>query len=179
MFSGIAKAAARPAAAAAAATAAANAVQGSVQARAPPQGARQAAHPPAHSKIVDRDTEGWVLAELKDEMVLFEPFNAKEVDEAAGTVLALFGGRSTIAPIVSGPIITEVSEDADDVSTASGSQDDGLADAVIEATAAATADAVAMGRNEERKQLNELMAITTRMNTCASTDPGRSSCIPG
>ncbi|GIL74516.1 hypothetical protein Vretimale_2210 [Volvox reticuliferus] len=153
MFSGIAKAAARPAAAAAAATVAANAVQGSVQARAPPQGARQAAHPPAHSKIVDRDTEGWVLAELKDEMVLFEPFNAKEVEEAAGTVMALFGGRSTIAPIVSGPIITEVSEDVDD----------GLANAVIEATAAATADAVAMGRNEERKQLNDLMAITTRM----------------
>ncbi|GIL48478.1 hypothetical protein Vafri_4995 [Volvox africanus] len=164
MFGGIARAAARPAAAAAAATAAANAAQGSVQARAPPQGARQTAHPPAHSKIVDRDTEGWVLAELKDAVVLFEPFNAKEVDEAAGTVMALFGGRSTTAQIASGPIITEVGEDVDDsLSTASGSADDGLADAVIEATAAATADAVAMGRNNERKQLTDLMTITTRL----------------
>ncbi|EFJ51275.1 hypothetical protein VOLCADRAFT_103542 [Volvox carteri f. nagariensis] len=164
MFGHITRAASRPAVAAAAAAAAANAAQGSVQARAPPQGARQAgAHPPVHSKIVDRDTEDWIMAELKDEVVLFQPFDGREVEEAASTVMTLWAGRAPSTPR-SGPIITEPGEDADGGSSSCGEYGDDLfANAVIEAAAAANADAVAQGRSKDREQLESLMAITTRM----------------
>ncbi|KAG2432526.1 hypothetical protein HXX76_008871 [Chlamydomonas incerta] len=171
MFGAAARIAARPAAAAAAGVAA-NAAQGSAHARAPAQSAgRQAVAPPAHNnKLVDRDVDsGWLDVQLKDEVVLFQPFNTQELDQAADTVLALFSGAgpSTSA----GPIVTEPSEDgAEQQQLGSGrSSDDGgagsdLADAYIEAAAAANAHAVAAGhRARERQQLEGLMTITTRL----------------
>ncbi|PNW78566.1 hypothetical protein CHLRE_09g392050v5 [Chlamydomonas reinhardtii] len=178
MFGAAARIAARPAAAAAAAGVAANAAQGSAQARAPAQSAgRQAVHAPVHNnKLVDRDVDsGWLDVQLKDEVVLFQPFNTQELDQAADTVLALFGGAgpstSTSASTSAGPIVTEP-EDADGHPQQHGSgrsSDDGgagsdLADAYIEAAAAANARAVAAGhRAREREQLEGLMAITTRL----------------
>ncbi|GLC35404.1 hypothetical protein PLESTB_000568200 [Pleodorina starrii] len=170
MFGHIAKLASRPAAAAAAAATVANVAQGPAQARAPPapQGARQAVQLHANSKIVDRDTEGWVLAEMKDELVVFQPFDRKDVDEAASTVMALWGGSASSSSV--GPIVTEPGEDAEDACGGSASSrassdfgDDRLANAVIEAAAAANADALALGRKRDREQLEDLMAITTRM----------------
>eukprot|EP00198_Chlamydomonas_reinhardtii_P005121 XP_001694457.1 predicted protein [Chlamydomonas reinhardtii] len=110
MFGAAARIAARPAAAAAAAGVAANAAQGSAQARAPAQSAgRQAVHAPVHNnKLVDRDVDsGWLDVQLKDEVVLFQPFNTQELDQAADTVLALFGGAgpSTSASTSAGPIL--------------------------------------------------------------------------
>eukprot|EP00198_Chlamydomonas_reinhardtii_P005119 XP_001694455.1 predicted protein [Chlamydomonas reinhardtii] len=107
MFGAAARIAARPAAAAAAAGVAANAAQGSAQARAPAQSAgRQAVHAPVHNnKLVDRDVDsGWL------DVVLFQPFNTQELDQAADTVLALFGGSagpstSTSASTSAGPIL--------------------------------------------------------------------------
>ncbi|GFR45238.1 hypothetical protein Agub_g6636 [Astrephomene gubernaculifera] len=158
----------RPAVAVAAGAAAASATQGPAHARAPPaQGAvRQAPHPPAYNKLVDRDTEGWVLAELKDEVVLFQPFDSHEVDDAANTVMELWTGRPAT---YSQPIITEPGEDEDSSSassgrsTSSGGSDGRLADAVIEAAACASAEAVLRGERREREELEALMTITTRM----------------
>ncbi|KAG2454087.1 hypothetical protein HYH02_001127 [Chlamydomonas schloesseri] len=181
MFGAAARIAARPAAAAAG-VAAANAAQGSAHARAPTQTAgRQAVHPPAHNnKLVDRDVDaGWLDVQLKDEVVLFQPFNTQELDQAADTVLALFSGASSSVTTTTSssavPIITEPDEEGAATSpsrTGGGSgrsSDDGgagsdLADAYIEAAAAANAQAVASGqRAREREQLEGLMAITTRL----------------
>ncbi|KXZ51805.1 hypothetical protein GPECTOR_11g247 [Gonium pectorale] len=135
---------------------------------------RQAVHPHTSSKIVDRDVEDLVVAEIDDHVVLFRPFEAKEVDEAATTVMHLWGGRpgdagssTSAAYPFSGPIVHEPDEEEEDrvsrVSSSSGAGSDGAAaDAIIEATAAA-----ALGdsgqRGGDRQQLQDLMAITTRL----------------
>ncbi|KAG2486736.1 hypothetical protein HYH03_014662 [Edaphochlamys debaryana] len=161
MFGQAIRIASRPAAAAAAAAA----LQGPAHARAPPaqtQAAARAVAPHAPSKIVDRDTDGWVMAEVEDQVVVFQPYSAQEVDEAASTVMALWGGSGRISePGDEGGAADGPSSSG---SSFSGSAGDGaLADSIIEAAAAASADAVAGGRSQDRSQLEALMAITTKM----------------
>ncbi|PNH08591.1 hypothetical protein TSOC_004848 [Tetrabaena socialis] len=100
MFGHVARAA-RPAVAAAAVAAAA---QGSVHARAPPASAQGAARQSAFNKIVDRD-EGWLLAELQDEVVVFKPYDKEEVDDAASVVMSLWGGRCVREALSDGCVV--------------------------------------------------------------------------
>lgn len=68
--------------------------------RDPQTAARAPAHVPTSSscatRIVDSDTDGWLLTELQDEVVLFRPYTSDEVQDAANTVMALWSGRWAI-----------------------------------------------------------------------------------
>lgn len=129
----------------AATAAVATASTSTAHARAPPQ-AQLRERP--FTKLGDAD--GWELADLKDEVVLFRPYDAREIDDALQQVSELVD-RSPSSSSRTYPIITEVEEGSDCT--------DGVqADCVIE-----DAEDRYRVRNEDREQLFNLVQITSRL----------------